>query len=88
MESLSRYLCNLHSNILPFLLMHCLCGAETASSLTVISASHSFFEDRTYPLPTIALYFYTGGCVCWMILYTPDHMINSLIRLVEMTKNG
>ena len=38
--------------------------------------------------PTTGLIFYTGGWVCQMILYAPDHMINSLIWLVEMTKSG
>ena len=31
--------------------------------------------------------FYTGGCVCWMILYTPSHMIILLILLTEMAKS-
>ena len=36
--------------------------------------SCSKFEDWTHPC------FCTGGCVCQMILYTPDHMINSLFN--------
>ena len=41
--------------------------------------------DWTHPLQK-DFSFYIGGCVYRMILYTPSHMMNSLILLAEKGK--
>jgi len=47
--------------------------------------AQTLFVDWTHPLKDFI--FYTGGCICWMISYTPDYMISSLIWLAKMTKS-